>query len=87
MLKVKLVFLLSREEGTGNPGGTASILSDCGCGGCVGCSLTQCRSLGNIRRSGLMACLAWDLLTDLSSGPSEPVIWTLADQPEMSPVI
>ena len=34
-----------------------------------------------------MACLAWDLLTDLSSGPSEPVIWTLADQPETSPVI
>ena len=60
MLKVKLVFLLSRE-GIGNPGGTASILSDCGCGGCVGGSLTQCRSLGNIRRSGLLACLAWGL--------------------------
>lgn len=57
MLKVKLVFLLSRE-GTGNPGGTASILSDCGCCGCVACSLTQRKSLGNIRRSSHgLSCL------------------------------
>ena len=60
MLKVRSVFLLPRE-GTGNPGGTASTLSDRGGGGCVDCPLTQRRSLGNIRRSGLAACPAWGL--------------------------
>lgn len=86
MLKVRSVFLLPRE-GTGNAGGTASTLSDRGGGGCVDCPLTQCRSPGNLRRSGLWPVLPGGSPADLPGGPPEPLSRTLADQPETSPVI